>query len=240
MAYRNIYIIASSLSFLSEGETVEWNRMKNLSICWKWFFWWDFTKKETFNLTHNSGPCWSVLFIIFSWWDCFPEVLPQDHRSLRQNTGSAKELLQMDHSNTYPASELSLKAHLYPVNICIFKYNRGVFSSKRCVHKAIIAEHSTLICSIKSKPTSYWETETSSSLLHKLRGISCIQFALLTKVIEPINPGTSTSMNQKQALLLHVATAWMFFKLTSKSQKCPVLNLVSRIQLCERLEVVFK
>lgn len=151
-----------------------------------------------------------------------------DYKSLRQNTGSAKELLQMDHSHKYPSWELSLKAHSYTVNICIFVYNRGVFSYKRCVHKAVFAEHSSLICSLKSKLTSYKETETSSSPAHKPRGISCIQFALLTKVIEPINPGTRTCMNQNQAFLLHVATVCMTLKLPFKSQKLPILNLVSR------------
>lgn len=133
-----------------------------------------------------------------------------------------------------------MKAHLYPVNICIFKYNRGVFSSKRCVHKAVIAEHSTLICFVKSKLTSYKETETSYPQPQEPRRIRCIQFTSLRKVIKPINPGTRTSVNQKQALLLHAATPYMSFKLTFKSQKFPVLNLVSRAQLYEILKVVFK
>lgn len=146
----------------------------------------------------------------------------------------------MDHSNKYPAWELNLKAYLYPVNICIFKDNRGVFSNKRCVCKAITAKHSTLICFVKSKLTSYKQTETSYSLPHRPKGIRCIQFTLWRKVIKPINPGTRTSMNQKQALLLHVATPYMSFKWIFKSQKYPILNLVSRGQLYETLKVVFK
>lgn len=110
----------------------------------------------------------------------------------------------------------------------------------RCVHKAVIAEHSTLICFVKSKLTSYKETETSYPLPHEPRGIRCIQFTLLRNVIKPINPGTRTSMNQNRALFLHVATPYMSFKLTFKSQKYPSLNLVSRAQLYERLKVVFK
>lgn len=46
-------------------------------------------------------------------------------------------------------------------------------------------------------------------------------------------------MNQNQALLLHVATACMSFKSAFKSQKYPVLNLVSRTQLYEKLQNSF-